>query len=168
MSAEATTAAERVVQARDNIRIALHNGGFYEAWKLPSLASAIDALVKASQAEALAPREPSPELAEAEAWLRRLIGNIVTSKRVNPSAILAELDRLRSEVARLTGEAQLRSEPACEPPKPAADLSGVSMSNYHGQCWSCCGTGTVQVFSGVDIGIVMQPCAKCNGFGWIP
>ena len=71
------------------------------ATKLALVVEAIEAFDRACVEEALQPRDPAPELAEAEKWLRIGVPDGFTiPEALNMSVIAAELDRLRGQVAR--------------------------------------------------------------------
>jgi hypothetical protein len=67
---------------------------------------AFDAFESAVIAETLQPRDPPPELAAAEAFLRNLTPTHVGSLYRIGVPVVAELDRLRAENAALRGEAE--------------------------------------------------------------
>ena len=66
----------------------------------------LDAYVALCVAETMAPREPSPELVEAEKWLRDCANAWAWQRSPEARAIAAELDRLRANIATL--EIELR------------------------------------------------------------
>jgi hypothetical protein len=70
---------------------------------------------------ALAPREPSPDLAEAEKWLRA--GGFAPAQMAR--VIAAELDRRAAEIARLTAIVEHCHE--CDAPTKSPDLAEAKM-----------------------------------------
>jgi len=87
-----TTPTEKKSEARKGLMDARSNFATVE-----DMDKALDAFAAACVAEALQPREQSPELAEAERLMRQGV-HFVGSNLI----IADELDRLRAEVARLS------------------------------------------------------------------
>jgi hypothetical protein len=100
---------------KDESRHLLHESIEHPSGEWADISDAIDAYAAVCVAEALAPRAPSPELAEAERWLRHIASYGGSSKNADGGpycptsadawrfapAIAAELTRLRAIVSRL-------------------------------------------------------------------
>jgi hypothetical protein len=74
-----------------------------KVWTINDMCAFAESEAKRAVAEALAPREPSPELAEAERWLA---GQCPApfGRKSHASVIASELVRLSATVARLEAE----------------------------------------------------------------